>query len=380
VNHLVLSGTLSIVPSGTRSTCYRGPKSGKNSCLSKACHASNFSNLDSFGIYLTNFAFSFVGEKTRAATEVRVMIVALFNRKSDGGKTNVTFDPVGGWTRQQLRLVVIHADRKGENENCWLDWSEQRAQEGLTRRFEVIGLTPGAPRREALEVAITDDDVVSDEPLRFAVPTLSVLLVSDVPLTPFQHSPSGEGASVEIQKPLEKVRIFRPNLLPRFTLNRYGPHALTVRERPEVLAKRDPPTPCSHVGRRTGFTHAVCSGQLLLEANKDGHAARADDRAHCRNRKDRPVTACDRKSAFAQRPGDSEARRRRIEDRAVESAAKTQRFIARLPIDVTPELRGRIKVVAFQRGQMVTEMPRDPRAREFPQRQGATFDGRSHRG
>ena len=92
------------------------------------------------------------------------------------------------------------------------------------------------------------------------------------------------------------------------------------------------------------------------------------------------MTACDRKSAFAQRSGDSEARRRRIEDRAVESAAKTQRFIARLPIDVTPELRGRIKVVAFQRGQMVTEMPRDPRAREFPQRQGARFDGRSHRG
>ena len=56
------------------------------------------------------------------------------------------------------------------------------------------------------------------------------------------------------------------------------------------------------------------------------------------------------------------------------------KLIARLPIDVTPELRGRIKVVAFQRGQMVTEMPRDPRAREFPQRQGARFDGRSHRG
>jgi hypothetical protein len=92
------------------------------------------------------------------------------------------------------------------------------------------------------------------------------------------------------------------------------------------------------------------------------------------------MTACDRKSAYTQRSGHSEARRRRIEDRAVESAAKTQRFIARLSIDVTPELSGRIKFVAFQRGQMVTEMPRDPRAHEFPQRQGAWFDGRSHRG
>lgn len=35
-------------------------------------------------------------------------------------------------------------------------------------------------------------------------------------------------------------------------------------------------------------------------------------------------------------------------------------------IDVTPALRGRIKVVAFQRGKTVADMLRDLLAREFP--------------
>lgn len=39
---------------------------------------------------------------------------------------------------------------------------------------------------------------------------------------------------------------------------------------------------------------------------------------------------------------------------------------ARLTIDVTPELRGRIKIAAFRRGITVADMLRDLLAREFP--------------
>lgn len=42
-------------------------------------------------------------------------------------------------------------------------------------------------------------------------------------------------------------------------------------------------------------------------------------------------------------------------------------FTARLTIDVTPALRGRIKVTAFQRGQTMADMLRDLLAREFPE-------------
>lgn len=76
------------------------------------------------------------------------------------------------------------------------------------------------------------------------------------------------------------------------------------------------------------------------------------------------------KQSFAARPGDP--------DRWIKSAdgspARGQAasgFTARLTIDVTPELRGRIKVVAFQRGTTVAEMLRDLLDREFPANEGA---------
>ncbi|MCB4767081.1 hypothetical protein LGR54_00545 [Ancylobacter sp. Lp-2] len=41
-------------------------------------------------------------------------------------------------------------------------------------------------------------------------------------------------------------------------------------------------------------------------------------------------------------------------------------FNARLTIDVTQDLRGRIKIAAFRRGVTVADMLRDLLAREFP--------------
>lgn len=71
------------------------------------------------------------------------------------------------------------------------------------------------------------------------------------------------------------------------------------------------------------------------------------------------------KRGFASRPGDAEswikasdASPRRMDDAPA--------FTARLTIDVTPALRGRIKVAAFQRGVTVADMLRDLLAREFP--------------
>jgi ketopantoate reductase len=51
---------------------------------------------------------------------------------------------------------------------------------------------------------------------------------------------------------------------------------------------------------------------------------------------------------------------------AVLTTTKASIFTARLTIDVTPALRGRIKVVAFQRGVTAVEMLRELLEREFP--------------
>lgn len=47
--------------------------------------------------------------------------------------------------------------------------------------------------------------------------------------------------------------------------------------------------------------------------------------------------------------------------------AKAAVFTARLTIDVTPALRGRIKVIAFQRGVTAADMLRELLEREFPE-------------
>lgn len=49
---------------------------------------------------------------------------------------------------------------------------------------------------------------------------------------------------------------------------------------------------------------------------------------------------------------------------------ETAGFTARLTIDVTPDLRGRIKIAAFKRGVTVADMLRKLLAREFPSNLG----------
>ena len=72
---------------------------------------------------------------------------------------------------------------------------------------------------------------------------------------------------------------------------------------------------------------------------------------------------------FAARPGDAESWIKASEAPASRSD-EAPAFSARLTIDITPALRGRIKVAAFQRGITVADMLRDLLAREFPATDG----------
>lgn len=75
------------------------------------------------------------------------------------------------------------------------------------------------------------------------------------------------------------------------------------------------------------------------------------------------------KLSFAARPGDPDAWVRRPEPSALARNAG-ELFTARLTIDITPALRGRIRITAFQRGQTVAEMLRELLACEFPDTDG----------
>ena len=66
-------------------------------------------------------------------------------------------------------------------------------------------------------------------------------------------------------------------------------------------------------------------------------------------------------SRFAARPGSADAWVREPDSRT----GSVAEYTARLTIDVTPVLRGRIKITAFERGITVAEMLRTLLEREF---------------
>ena len=81
------------------------------------------------------------------------------------------------------------------------------------------------------------------------------------------------------------------------------------------------------------------------------------------------MTRAPGKSRFASRPRDPESWIKAA-DAPPDSKAAGEAFTARLTIDITPELRGRIKVAAFRRGVTVAVMLRELLVREFPPIEG----------
>ena len=79
------------------------------------------------------------------------------------------------------------------------------------------------------------------------------------------------------------------------------------------------------------------------------------------------MTSRDPKCAFTSRPRHAETWIRSPGPTSSKNGAKSHHFTARLTIDVTPDLRGRIKVAAFRGGITVAEMLRDLLSREFSQ-------------
>ncbi len=198
------------------------------------------------------------------------MIVALLNQKGGVGKTTLALHLAGAWARQGCRVTVIDADPQGSA----LDWSEQRAKEGGSRLFGVLGLARDTLHREAPEIARGVDHVVIDGPPRIAGLMRSALLAADLVIVPAQPSPFDGWASGEMLNLIREARIFRPELVARFVLNRCAARTIIARETGDALAEHDPPVLAARIGQRVAFADAARTGQLVFEVESGGAAAR----------------------------------------------------------------------------------------------------------
>ena len=83
------------------------------------------------------------------------------------------------------------------------------------------------------------------------------------------------------------------------------------------------------------------------------------------------MTADTKKRGFATRPANPESWIK-AGDAPPPRTDTADACSARLTVDITPALRGRIKIAAFHRGVTVADMLRDLLAREFPPTDGGT--------
>ena len=196
----------------------------------------------------------------------------------------------------------------------------------------------------------------------------SALLTADLALVAAQPSPFDGWASAEMLALIAEARVFRPALAARFVLNRCPARTVIARETAQSLAEHDPPALAAQIGQRVIFADAAHAGQLVFE-----HDECSSPRA--RSPRWRPKSKGSRhdRARPQQRFRGAAARCRELDQDVRPSASGSGDrglYTARLTVDITPGLRGRIKIAAFQRGVTVADMLRDLLAREFPDTDG----------
>ena len=192
-------------------------------------------------------------------------VIAVLNQKGGSGKTTIATHLARALQLTGADVLLVDSDPQGSAR----DWAAVREDQPLT----VVGIDRPTIDRDLKQVARKDFVVIDGAP-QAADLAVSAIKAADFVLIPVQPSPLDGWASAEMLALLNEARIYRPQLVARFVLNRCGARTILARETAETLADHDPPLLAATIGQRIAFAVAAQTGRLAFELDDATSAAR----------------------------------------------------------------------------------------------------------
>lgn len=198
-------------------------------------------------------------------------VVTVCNQKGGSGKTTVTMQLAGAFSRRGKRVLVVDADPQGTATR----WAAS-ADDETPFLASVAGLANagGKVHREVAKFVDQYDLILVDCPPAADSPVpQSALLVSDLALVPLVPSPLDLWASVGIREVITRMSDINETLQARLLLNQAQPNQTLTRETLDILPQFGIELCQTQWRQRTAYRQSAVFGQTVHDL--DGRAALA---------------------------------------------------------------------------------------------------------
>ncbi|MGA7932984.1 MAG: ParA family partition ATPase [Kovacikia sp.] len=194
------------------------------------------------------------------------MRIAVLNQKGGSGKTTVSLHLAHALALKGFKVLLVDSDPQGSAR----DWSAARSTDGP---FSVIGLDRPIIHKELGTLAEGYDHVLIDGAPRVSDLTRSAILAANLVVIPIQPSPLDIWAAHEVVELVEEAKIFNPNLLAMFLINRKIVNTAIAREVADVLKEYSIPVMESAISQRVAFAECLNIGSTVMETAPNSSAA-----------------------------------------------------------------------------------------------------------
>jgi chromosome partitioning protein len=192
---------------------------------------------------------------------VPAKIIAVVNQKGGVGKTTLSMQLAGTFSRRKKKVLVIDADRQGSA----IRWAAN-ATDDEPFPASVAGLsTADAKVHREVKKFINDYDIIIiDCPPAVESPVpQSALMIADLALVPILPSPPDLAAAVAMCELINNLKDVNEELKARVVVNGYKPRTTLSRSTQEVVPEFGVPVCKAYVQEREVYRQSAGLGQTV---------------------------------------------------------------------------------------------------------------------